>query len=125
MIQKVVLLALAGASGTLARYGLASAVHRMVGSSFIWGTMIANISGCFLAGLMCSLFEQKWPMSAEARLLILVGFMGAFTTFSAFILETGELVQTSQWIHAVSNILIQNSLGFAALFAGITLGKVL
>ncbi len=125
MFQKVVLLALAGASGTLARYGLVSVVQRVYGSPIIWGTVVVNITGCFLAGLLVSLFDQKWPISSEIRLLAMVGFMGAFTTFSTFILETGELVQTSQWIHAASNILLQNGLGFAALFAGVMIGRVI
>jgi CrcB protein len=124
MIQKLSLLALAGALGTLARYGLAGFIHKINGVSFPWGTVAINIMGCFLAGFLWSIFESRWPVSGETRTLIMVGFMGAFTTFSALILETGELLRSSEWIYAAANITMQNSLGFIALFAGATLGRM-
>jgi len=125
MIQKLVLLALAGAMGTLARYGLAGFVHRINGVSFPWGTMTVNITGCFLAGLIWALFENRWPVSGETRTLVLVGFMGAFTTFSAFILETGSLMRSSEWMYAAANLAAQNVLGIVALFAGIALAQAI
>ena len=100
MTQKMLWLALAGALGTLARYGLAGFVHKINGASFPWGTLGVNLTGCFLAGLLWALFEHRWPASGEMRVLVLFGFMGAFTTFSAFIMETGELVRSSAWLHA-------------------------
>lgn len=124
MIQKLACLALAGACGTLCRYGLAGLVHRVDGASFPWGTLTVNLAGCFLAGLVWALFEGRWPVSGEARAVVMVGFMGAFTTFSAFILETGELVRASQWFYAAGNVVLQNGLGFAALLAGSMLGRM-
>jgi CrcB protein len=56
--------------------------------------------------------------------MVLVGFMGAFTTFSAFILETGELARVSGWMHACANIVMQNGLGLLSLFAGASLGRM-
>lgn len=123
MLQRVLCLALAGALGTLARYGVASAVHRYAGASFPLGTLAANTIGCFLVGLLLALFEHRWPISGETRLLILVGFMGAFTTFSAFVQETGELLRAAEWVMAAGNILLQNGLGLVALFAGIIIGR--
>lgn len=124
MLQKLVWLALAGALGTLARYGLAGFVHKFDGASFPWGTLTVNITGCFLAGLLWALFENRWQVSGQTMVIVMVGFMGAFTTFSAYILETGELVRTAEWIHAAGNILLQNGLGFAALIAGTVLGRM-
>ena len=124
MIHKLVGLALAGALGTLARYGLAGFVHRINGVSFPWGTLAVNLTGCFLAGLLFALFENRWPVSGETRVLVLFGFMGAFTTFSAMILETGELLRSAEWMYAAANITMQNGLGFVALFAGMTLGRM-
>jgi len=118
------LLALAGALGTLARYGLAGLVHRISGVTYPLGTMTVNLTGCFFAGLLWALFESRWPVTAEVRMIVLVGFMGAFTTFSAFILESGELVRSAEWMSAASNIALQNSLGFVALFAGTRLGSL-
>jgi len=124
MLQKLTLLAIAGALGTLARYGLAGFAQRIGGSSFPWGTLTVNIIGCFLAGLLWALFESRWTVSGETRLLVLVGFMGAFTTFSAYILETNELVRASQWLYAAGNVALQNIVGFAALFLGVALGRL-
>ncbi|MFH2047857.1 MAG: fluoride efflux transporter CrcB [bacterium] len=124
MLQKLLYLALAGALGTLARYGLAVFFNKFNGTSFPYGTLVVNILGCFLAGLLWTLFEHRWPVTPETRLLVLVGFMGAFTTFSAFILESGELVRSAQWISAAANITLQNGLGFGALFIGVSLGRL-
>lgn len=125
MLQKLVLLAAAGAVGTLARYGLAGFIQRIDGVAFPWGTATVNTIGCFLAGLLWALFENRWPVSAETRTIILVGFMGAFTTFSAFILESGELIRSSQWLYAASNVVLQNGLGFVALFVGTAVGRTI
>lgn len=125
MIQKIMLLALAGALGTIARYGLAGFTHRFLGPSFPWGTLAVNITGCFIAGLLWALFESRWPVSGETRTIILVGFMGAFTTFSAMILETSELMRSAEWMYAAANLTLQNGVGFAALFAGTALGRII
>jgi len=124
MLSKLVLLALAGAAGTLARYGLAGFVHKLSGASFPLGTLAVNLTGCFFAGLLWTLFENRWPVSGETRVIVLLGFLGAFTTFSAYILETGELVRSAEWMYAVVNVIMQTSLGFIALFAGVTLGRL-
>ena len=124
MLQKLGLLALAGALGTLARYGLAGFVHRINGASFPWGTVAVNLTGCFLAGLLWMLFENRWPVPGETRTLVLVGFMGAFTTFSALVLESSELLRSAEWMHAAANVGVQIGLGFVALFAGAVLGRM-
>jgi len=124
MIQKLACLALAGALGTLARYGLAGFVQRFNGTSFPWGTVVVNLTGCFLAGLLWVQFENRWPVSSETRTLVFVGFMGAFTTFSAFALETGELVRSAEWTYAAANVAMQNCLGFTALFVGAAIGRM-
>lgn len=124
MIQKILWLAVAGAIGTLARYGLAGLVQNLTGPAFPWGTALVNIVGCFAAGLMWALFEHRVTVSPETRVVVLIGFMGAFTTFSAFILETGELVRGSEWMYAAGNVALQNLLGFVALFLGAALGRL-
>ncbi len=123
MTQKLIWLALAGGAGTLARYGLVGFVQKMNNASFPWGTLVVNFLGCFVAGLLWTLFETRLPVSHEVKILVLVGFMGAFTTFSAFILETGQLAKSLDMTYAVANILLQNVLGLLALIAGIGLGR--
>jgi len=124
MIQKLFLITVAGALGTLSRYSLAGFVHRFMGASFPWGTLVVNFTGCFFAGLLWTLFESRWPVSGETRIVVLLGFFGAFTTFSAFILETGQLVRSAEWFYAGANVFGQMGLGFLALFAGVTLARL-
>jgi CrcB protein len=124
VLQKLLLLAAAGSLGTVARYGLASSVKKIDGVPFFWGTMTVNIVGCLVVGFLWALFEDRWQVSEQTRVIVLVGFMGAFTTFSAFILETGELVRSADWLVAAGNVAIQNGLGFGALFAGVALGRM-
>jgi len=124
MIQKLAWLSLAGAMGTLARYGLAGLVHRIDGSSFPWGTVAVNLIGCFMAGWLYVIFENRWAVSGETRTIILVGFMGAFTTFSAMILETGVLLRSTDWMYAAGNIALQNGVGFISLWAGMALARM-
>jgi len=123
VLQKLLLLSVAGALGTLARYELAGLVQRLAGASFPLGTFVVNVAGCFVAGLLWALFEARWAVTGETRIIVLVGFMGAFTTFSAFILETTELLRASQWFYAGLNLILQNALGISALFLGAFLGR--
>lgn len=117
-------LALAGGVGTLSRYGLAGVVQRMAGTSFPWGTLAVNVTGCFLAGLLWSLFEYRIQVPGEVRMVVLMGFMGAFTTFSAYMIETGELLRSAEWLFALGNVVMQNGIGFVALYLGLTLGRL-
>ncbi len=125
MIQKLALLALAGGMGSLARYGLAGFVQRTTGVSFPWGTFVVNICACFIVGILWSLFENRWSISGETRTIVLVGFMGAFSTFSTLIFETGDLLRSSEWLYAAVNLTIHNSLGLLALFIGAALGRMI
>ncbi len=124
MARTLFLLALAGALGTLTRYGLATLVRPSAGAGFPLGTLAVNVGGCFVAGLLWTLLDQRWPASAETRTVIFVGFLGAFTTFSAFILDTGELFRSQQWLLAAGNLALQNGLGILALLAGVLAGRV-
>lgn len=124
MFQKLVLLAAAGAVGTLSRYGLTGLVQRLAGPYFPFGTLAVNILGCFLAGLLWTLFRGRLPVTPEARTVVLVGFMGAFTTFSAYILETGELMRSNEWAYATVYFALQNGVGIAALLAGMAVGRL-
>lgn len=124
MVQKLLYLSLAGALGTLARYGLSGFINKINSTSFPYGTLVVNLVGCFIVGLLWVLFENRWTITAETRLIVFVGFMGAFTTFSTLILESGELVHSAEWLSAIANITLQNGLGFVALFVGVSLGKL-
>lgn len=122
-MQKLLWLALAGAMGTLARYGLAGAAQRAFGGDFPWGTFTVNLLGCFVAGLFWSLAESRLSISGQMRVIILMGFMGAFTTFSAYVLETGELLRDAQWLWAAGNVVLQNGCGIVLFFLGLAAGR--
>ena len=123
MIQKLLLIALAGGAGALARYGLGGLVQGWTSLSFPWGTFAVNAVGCFAFGLIWVLGGERSGLSIETRTILLVGFMGAFTTFSTFIFETNKLMADSQWLWAAGNILLHMVVGVAMLLAGIALGR--
>jgi CrcB protein len=121
---RLLLLVVAGSAGTLCRYGLAGLVQSGLGSRFPWGTLAVNVTGCLAAGLLFGLFETRWGLSGEARVIVLIGFLGAFTTFSGFMLETSELARDAQWLWAAGNLLLQNGLGAVALYAGLVASRL-
>lgn len=125
MLSKLFFIAAAGALGTLARYGLAGAVQNAAGTMFPWGTAAVNLAGCLLFGLIVAVVEDRFAVSGETRMILLTGFLGAFTTFSTFVFETEQLLEGSQWAFAAGNLALQNVVGVAALFLGLTLGRLL
>lgn len=124
MSQKILLLAVAGAVGTLARYGLSGMAQRVSDVEFPFGTLAVNVTGCFLAGLFWAMAENRMTISGEMRTVILIGFFGAFTTFSTFALETGGFVRDSQWIWVLGNILANNVAGITFLLLGQAAGRL-
>ncbi len=123
-MQKIFLIAAAGALGTLARYGLSGLIQRIAGPHFPWGTLAVNVTGCFLFGLIWSLAEGRLGLNGETRAIVLVGFMGAFTTFSTFIFETGGFARQAQWGLTLANLAAQNLVGFIALTLGWATGRI-
>jgi CrcB protein len=124
VLHKLLLIAVAGGLGSLARYGLSSLVQNWTGSVFPFGTVAVNILGCFVFGILVAVSEGRFAVSPETRAMILVGFMGAFTTFSTFIFETAALLEKSQWWLALGNMSLQNFVGLAALILGLLLGRL-
>ena len=122
-MSKVILIALAGAAGTLARYWLSSFVQQQAGN-FPWGTFAVNMIGSFLFGIVWTLTEERMVISADTRLIILTGFMGAFTTFSTFMFDTSNLMRQSQWLLAFGNIALQLIAGLAGMFLGFAIGRL-
>ncbi len=115
----------AGALGTLARYGLSGIVKRYSGATFPWGTFVVNMLGAFLFGFIWSLAEQRLVITVETRVIILSGFLGGFTTFSSFMFESSALIREAQWGLAMLNLGGQIMLGLAAMFLGLTIGRMI
>jgi fluoride exporter len=123
MLQKILALALAGSLGTLARVGLGSLVQRWLGPQFPWGTAAVNLLGCFLFGLVWMLGSERGRLSPELRFIVLVGFMGAFTTFSSFVADSADLGTKGRLWAALLNVVGQNALGLLCFFLGARLGR--
>jgi fluoride exporter len=123
--QRLLLLMIAGAAGTLCRYGLSGLVQGATGARFPWGTLAVNLTGCLIAGLAFGLFESRWALSGEARIIVFIGFLGAFSTFSGFMLETTELARDSQWLSVAANLVLQNGLGAMALYGGLVASRLI
>ncbi len=124
-LSKLLLLAFTGAAGTLARFGLQGIVQKSSGVSFPWGTLVVNLTGCLIFGFVWALAEERMVIRAETRSIILIGFLGSFTTFSSFMFETSELLRDNQIALALGNLAAQNILGIALFFGGLFLGRLL
>jgi CrcB protein len=112
------LLAVAGAAGTLARFGLSAGVAALVPARSPLPTLVVNVLGCLAFGLLWSLAEHHARLPDPARWLLLTGFLGAFTTFSTFAFDAGRLFSQGHPAAAVGYILASNVLGLSAFFAG-------
>jgi len=113
------LVAIGGAIGSVARYALASAAAP-ISATIPWGTIIINILGSFLIGWFASLTTQsgRLPLSDEARVFVMVGLCGGFTTFSSFSLQTFALIRNDQFLPAVINVAVSVIVCVAATAAG-------
>jgi CrcB protein len=93
------------------------------GRSFPLGTFVINVSGSFLIGLLMSLLTERFMVNPQWRLMLIVGFLGAYTTFSTFEYETGALLKDSEWLIAMLNVLLSVIVGFIALKLGEVIAK--
>jgi CrcB protein len=123
MLQRVVLIGVAGALGTLARYGMGGLVQRLSGGHLPWGTLFVNVLGCFLFGMVWALSDERLVIGEETRIIMLGGFMGAFTTFSTFIFDTGGFLRDQQYFLATGNMLVQVMIGLVSFFGGTFAGR--
>jgi CrcB protein len=121
----LVLIAIGGAAGAVARYLVDTAVSQRAGGAFPWGTLVVNVSGSLVLGLLFALTIERGVLPASMRLPVLVGFLGAYTTFSTLMLETWRLAEDGATGLAFANMVGSSVVGLVALFAGLTLGRAL
>ncbi len=124
MLQ-IVWIAIAGAMGALCRWGISRAGYALLGPGFAWGTLIANVIGCFLLGFLMHFGLISDKLSAEVRTAIAVGFLGALTTFSTFSYETVSYLEDGAWALALTNISVNLVIGLGATIAGLVLARTL
>ncbi len=124
-MTKLFYLIIGGAIGTLSRYFLSLVTYKVLGGSFPYGTVLVNLIGCFVIGLLTGLDQSKFQLDNNLKLLLIVGFCGAFTTFSTFIFETATLIKYGDTLKAFFNIAISVFVGFLVFRAGIFLSEII
>ena len=117
-------IAVGGAAGAILRYLVCGIISNYTRPDFPWGTMVVNVFGAFLIGIIWHVFE-KTSLTPEMRMLFMTGVLGAFTTFSTFALETLNLFRDGETKLALFNILGSNILGLAAVYMGFNLPYLL
>ncbi len=121
MWRNLLCIAIGGAGGALTRYTLSEAVKHFTGAGFPWGTLCVNLLGCFLIGVAIHLVTlPAVPFGLDY--IIVIGFLGAFTTFSTFTLENFNMLRDGEFTRAGLYILISNIAGIALVFVGYIIG---
>lgn len=124
-MNNLLLIASGGALGAVSRYLVSNGVHNMLGRDFPYGTLSVNVLGSLLMGFIYILLLERMDPGAHWRPLLLIGFLGAFTTFSTFSIETLNLVEGGELFRAMLNILLSVSTCLIACWAGVLLGRQL
>ncbi len=120
-------IALGGALGSVARYALSGAVARMVGETFPWGTIIVNVTGCFVIGVLAVTTgpEGRVLTPPDVRQFLLIGVCGGYTTFSSFSLQTLNLIRGGELAGAAGNIAVSVVACIVAVWIGAVAGQAL
>ncbi len=121
--MRIALIALFGAIGTLARYGLQGAVQTRVTGTFPYGTLAVNLTGCFLLGLIGQYTLNRIVLPVDWRVAIAIGFFGGYTTFSSFGWETAKMLEDGEWMRAAAYVGASVVLGLLLSVAGIRLAN--
>jgi CrcB protein len=123
-LLKYLVVGLGGFVGANTRYIVGSWVARRWGTAFPYGTLLINVTGSFILGLFAAL-ALRYAWNDNWRLLIAIGFVGAYTTFSTFEYETLQLVADGAWQRAATNVAVSVACGFAAAYLGVVVARAL
>jgi CrcB protein len=124
-MERLLLVAAGGAIGSALRYLVATAAVGWLGPSFPWGTLLVNLTGSFLIGLVQALAVDGLGLAEDTRLFLATGILGGFTTYSAFSYETVALMHRGAWTPAWLNVVLTTSCCLLLCYAGILTGRVL
>lgn len=123
--MKYLMVAIGGALGSVLRFWLGSYIGGRLGSRFPYGTFAVNMTGSFLIGVVLTVLAGKTQWSLNWRYLIPIGFIGGYTTFSAFEYETFRLFQDGQMVSAMLNVALSVVIGFAGVWIGAVAGRAI
>jgi CrcB protein len=121
----LLLIGLGGFAGAIARYLVDGAVAERTGGGFPWGTLAVNLSGSFVLGLLFAMTAERAILPADVRGPVMIGFIGAYTTFSTWMLESWILVEQGSYLPALANLGGSVALGLLAMMAGLAIGRAI
>ena len=121
----VLLVGIGGFCGAIARYMVDGWVSERTGATFPWGTLTVNLSGAFVLGLLFALSIERGALPAEIRAPVMIGFIGAYTTFSTLALESWRLIEDGSYALGAANLAGSVVLGIVAVVAGLVAGRAL
>lgn len=116
-------IAMGGALGAMSRFAMSHHVYQIFGREFAWGTLSVNLIGSFIMGLVAIILVDKVGVSTEWRAFIMVGFLGAFTTFSTFSYETMQYIEIGEMNKAILNIAVSVITCLVAVWLGMLTAK--
>ncbi|MDA3789348.1 MAG: fluoride efflux transporter CrcB [Desulfobacula sp.] len=123
---KILMVGMGGFAGSICRYIISDLSHRLFNDPFFpYGTITVNVIGCLLIGLLGGLSETRQIFTPEIRALILIGFLGGFTTFSTFGYEIFTVARDGQFASALTNLMLHIILGFGSVWLGFSMSKLL
>jgi fluoride exporter len=123
--MSLVLIALGGAGGAVARYLVDTFVSRAVVGAFPWGTLVVNLSGSVVLGVLFALVLERGVLPSSARAALMVGFIGAYTTFSTLMLDSWRLIEGGAPLLGLGNIVGSAALGMLAVVVGLGIGRAI
>ena len=121
----LLLIGLGGFAGAIARYAVDGAISDRTGGAFPWGTLVINATGSFVLGFLFALTAERAVLPAEIRGPLMIGFLGAYTTFSTWMLESWGLIESGSYGAAIANIGGSIVVGLVAVSAGLLIGRAI
>jgi CrcB protein len=123
VLKQCLAIGVAGFLGALARFFVGNQFQRLVETNFPLGTLIVNVTGCFILGFFATLVDGRLVVSETTRLAIAVGFVGAYTTFSTLMWDCSKLSEDGQFYKAGLNLLLSLAIGLIAVRLGVVCAK--
>lgn len=121
----ILLIGLGGFAGAISRYIVDGLVVDRTGGSFPWGTLAVNATGSFVLGLLFAMTTERAILPADIRGPLMIGYIGAYTTFSTYMLESWRLVEGGAWGLAIANLGGSLAVGLVAVVAGLAVGRLI